>query len=60
MAGQALSLAQRCSEFIRDGYPIEKRWVKLPNSGKQVREYRLAPDGGDYFITMGQRDREAL
>lgn len=60
-----LSLSQRAGGFIRAGIPIEKRWCKLP-SGKQVREYRVAKsdtldhDGGCYFATMGERDREAL
>tara|TARA_R110000868_G_scaffold360511_1_gene622560 strand:+ start:76 stop:351 length:276 start_codon:yes stop_codon:yes gene_type:complete len=55
---QCLSLSQRVGEFLRDGLPIEKRWLKLEN-GKQVREYRLAPDGC-YFMDMGQRDRLAM
>lgn len=33
------SLSQRAGEFIRDGLPIEKQWVDLPN-GKRVRAYR--------------------
>lgn len=37
---QCLSLAQRVSEFIREGHLIHKAWVKLP-SGKKVRSYRL-------------------
>lgn len=36
---QCFSLAQRVSEFIRDGLTIDKRWVDLP-SGKRVRAYR--------------------
>ena len=34
------SLAQRCSNFIADGMPIEKKWVKTPG-GAKVRAYRL-------------------
>ena len=39
---QSFCLAQRCSEWIRQGMPIEKRWRKLAN-GKQIREYRITP-----------------
>lgn len=34
-----MSLAQRVSEWIRDGLNIVKKWVDLPN-GKRVRAYR--------------------
>ena len=34
------SLSQRCGEFIREGLPIVKQWVELPN-GKKVKAYRL-------------------
>lgn len=36
-----LSLAQRVSEFIREGHNVQKTWCDLP-SGKRVRMYRLA------------------
>lgn len=35
-----MSLAQRVSEFRREGIDIEDRWVDLP-SGKRVKAYRL-------------------
>jgi len=35
-----MSLAQRVSEFRREGINIEDRWVDLP-SGKRVKAYRL-------------------
>jgi hypothetical protein len=34
------SLAQRVSEWLRQGVRIEKRWVDLP-SGKRVMSYRV-------------------
>lgn len=36
-----LSLSQRCGTFARQGYPVQKRWVDLPN-GKRVMSYRIA------------------
>lgn len=33
-------LATRCSEFIREGWPIKKEWVTV-NSGKKVKTYKL-------------------
>lgn len=39
---RCLSLSQRVGDMIREGIPIEKRWLKLPN-GKKCREYRVDP-----------------
>lgn len=35
-----LSLAQRVSEWRRDGLAIQDKWVKTP-TGKKVKSYRL-------------------
>lgn len=36
-----MKLTTRVSELIRDGFPVVKKWVKLPN-GKQVMSYKIA------------------
>ena len=56
---QSMCLAQRCSEWIRQGMPIQKRWRKL-QSGKQVREYHLTDEEGCYFLEAGERDRAKI
>jgi hypothetical protein len=35
-----LSLSQRAGTFARNGLPLQKRWVSLPN-GKRVMSYRI-------------------
>lgn len=36
---QCLSLAQRCSEWRRDGMPIFDKWVQ--SNGKRFKAYKL-------------------
>lgn len=38
-----MKLATRIGELIRDGHPIVKEWLDLPN-GKRVMSYRLQFD----------------
>lgn len=38
-----MKLATRIGELIRDGHPIVKEWLDLPN-GKRVISYRLQFD----------------